>query len=140
MPTVTVLFGMLRAALIDRQRLMIENALLRQQVIVLKRSLSRPRIEDNDRAFFVLMHRLLADWKSCLLIVKPETLFRWHRRGAAWYWTRKSRTTKRGAPTIGWRLVRLIQRLSVENVTWGAPRIRDGVVMLGHGVAQSTVE
>jgi len=42
MSTVTVLFGMLRAALIDRQRLMLENALLRQQVIVLKRSVSRP--------------------------------------------------------------------------------------------------
>jgi len=140
MPTVTVLFGMLRAALIDRQRLMLENAVLRQQVIVLKRSVNRPRIKDSDRAFFVLMHRLLADWRSSLLIVKPETVIRWHRKGAAWYWARKSRTTKRGAPAIGWKLVRLIQRLSVENVTWGAPRIRDELGMLGHDVAQSTVE
>jgi len=140
MPTLTVLFGMLRAALIDRQRLMLENAVLRQQILVLKRSVSRPRIEDSDRAFFVLMHRLLADWKSSLLIVKPETLIRWHRKGVAWYWTRTSRTTKRGAPAIGWKLARLICRISVENVTWGAPRIRAELVLLGHEVAQSTVE
>jgi putative transposase len=136
-PTLTVLYGMLRAALIDRQRLLLENAVLRQQVIVLKRSVSRPRIEDSDRAFFVLMHRLLSDWKSCLLIVKPETMIRWHRKGAAWYWARKSRTAKRGAPAIGCKLARLIRRLSVENVTWGSPRIRDELTMLGH---ESTVD
>jgi hypothetical protein len=140
MPTLTVLFGMLRAALIDRQRLMIENAVLHQQVIVLKRSVTRPRIQDSDRVFWILMHRLLSDWKSCMLIVKPETLIRWHRKGAAYYWARTSRTAKRGAPAIGWKLVRLIQRLSIENVTWGAPRIRDELVMLGQEVAQSTVE
>jgi len=50
------------------------------------------------------------------------------------------RWRKRGAPSIGWKLVRLIQRLSVENVTWGAPRIRDEMGMLGHEVAQSSVE
>jgi putative transposase len=140
MPTLTVLFGMLRAALIDRQRLMLENAALRQQVVILKRSVLRPRIQDSDRVFWILLQRFLTDWKSSLLIVKPETVLRWHRKGWAYYWARKSRPRKPGAPPIGWKLVRLIQRLSVENVTWGAPRIRDELVLLGHDVAQSTVE
>jgi putative transposase len=140
MPTLTVLFGMLRAALIDRQKLLLENAALRQQVIILKRSVSRPRIEDSDRIFWILMQRFLTDWKSSLLIVTPETVLRWHRKGWAFYWTRKSKPMKRGAPPIGWKLVRLIQRMCVENVTWGAPRIRDELGLLGHEVAQSTVE
>jgi len=140
MPTLTVLFGMLRAALTDREKLLLENAVLRQQIIVLKRSVPRPKIEDSDRAFFVLMHRLLADWKSSMLIVKPETLIRWHRKGAAWYWARKSRPRKRGAPSIGWKLVRLIQRISVENLTWGAPMIQQQLGMLGHDIAESTVD
>jgi len=45
---------------------MIENAVLRQQVIVRERSVSRPRIEDSDRVFWILMHRLLSDWKNCI--------------------------------------------------------------------------
>jgi putative transposase len=140
MPTVRLLFGMLRAALIDRQRLMLENAVLRQQVVILKRSVSRPRIQDSDRVFFILLHRLLSDWKSALCLVTPETLIRWHRKGWAFYWARKSRPRKPGAPPIGWKLVRLIQRLSVENVTWGAPHIRAELALLGHDLAQSTVE
>lgn len=48
MPTLTALFGLLRSALADRQRLLLENAAPRHQVAVLKRSVSRPRIEGQD--------------------------------------------------------------------------------------------
>ncbi len=140
MPTLTTLLWMLRALVLDRQRLLLENTALRQQVIVLKRSVKRAHVKDSDRIFWILMQRLLADWRSCLLFVKPETVIRWHRRGFRYYWGRKSKPKKPGRPPIAWKLVYLIKRLSQENVFWGAPRILDELALLGHAVPQSTVE
>jgi hypothetical protein len=45
-----------------------------------------------------------------------------------------------GRPTIGWELVTLIKRLSRENPLWGAPRIVDEFALLGHTVAEATVD
>ncbi len=140
MPTVTALLGLLRAATRDRQRLALENAALRHQVAVLKRSVKRPRLEDSDRLFWIVMRRALRDWKDALFIVKPDTVVRWHRQGFKHYWKRKSKPRTQGRPSIGWKLVHLIRRLSTENVTWGAPRIHDELAMLGHEVAESTID
>ena len=60
-------------------------------------------------------------------------------RWVAASWRRKSSTKKVGRPAIGWPLARLIRRLSLENATWGAPRIRDELVLLGHDVGLMTV-
>ena len=114
LPTVTVIFDFLN-------ELATENLALRQQIAVLKRSVNRAKIEDSDRIFWILMKRLLKNWKECLPIVKPETVIRWHRKGFADYWRRKSRS-KPGRPPIPMGLILLIRRLSQENVTWGAPR------------------
>jgi hypothetical protein len=140
MLSVIMLLRLLRTALLDRRRLLLENAALRQQVVVLKRSVKRAHVKDSDRIFWILLQRLLADWQSCLLFVKPETVLRWHRRGFRYYWGRKSRPRKPGRPPIAWTLLYLIKRLSKENVLWGAPRIRDELALLGHAIAQSTVE
>ncbi|MGQ0552650.1 MAG: integrase core domain-containing protein [Planctomycetota bacterium] len=140
MPSLTTLLLMLRALLLDRRRLLLENAALRHQVAVLKRSVKRPRIEDSDRIFWIVMHRALKEWRDCLLIVKPETVIRWHRKGWRAYWRRKSKPHKVGRPSIGWVLVYLIKRLSQENPLWGAPTITEQLRTLGHHVAQSTVE
>ncbi len=48
--------------------------MLRQQLNVLKRSVKRARINDGDRTFWVLMHRLFVEWKKQLVVVKPETV------------------------------------------------------------------
>jgi hypothetical protein len=140
MPTLTALLGLLRAALADRQRLLLENAALRHQVAVLKRSVSRPRIDDSDRLFWIALRRLHRESKDWLLFVRPETVLKWHRRGFAWYWARKSKPRKRGRPAIGWPLVTLIKRLSRENVLWGAGRIADELAKLGHQISEATVE
>jgi hypothetical protein len=140
MALLNLLLGMLRALVLDRERLLLENAALRQQVLVLKRSVKRAHVKDSDRIFWILMRRLLDDWQSCLLFVKPQTVLRWHRKGFRYFWGRKSKPRKPGRPPIGWKLVYLIKRLSRENVLWGAPRIRDELVMLGHEVAESNVE
>ncbi|MEE8104178.1 MAG: hypothetical protein V3T86_01435 [Planctomycetota bacterium] len=72
---------------------------LRKQINVLKRSVKRARINDGDRMFWVLMHRLFADWKEHLVVVKPQTVIRWHRQGFRCYWKWKSRP-KGGRPAI----------------------------------------
>jgi transposase InsO family protein len=140
MPTLTALLGLLRSALADRQRLLLENAAPRHQVAVLKRSVMRPRIEDSDRIFWIALRRLRKEWKDCLLFVRPETVLRWHRNGARYYWARKSKRHTVGRPSIGWPLVALIKRLSVENVLWSAGRIADELAKLGHSVSEATVE
>ncbi len=139
MPTLTTLLWMLRALVLPRQRLILENMALRQQLIVLRRSVKRPRLRDSDRRFWIAVSRVFPAWRQCLLIVQPETILRWHRRGWRWYWRRKSRGRRPGRPAIGWKLARLIRRLSLENVTWGAPRIHAELLLLGYKVGESTV-
>ena len=68
---ITVLLALINDLLADRTRLALENAALRQQVVVLKRSVKRAKVEDSDRVFWILMRRLLATWRDTLLIVKP---------------------------------------------------------------------
>jgi hypothetical protein len=119
MPTLTTLLLMLRALVLDRQRLLLENLALRQQVVVLKRSVKRPHLRDADRTFWIFMRKALRDWKGCLLLVTPDTVVRWHRQGWRYYWARKSWPRRVGRPPIGWRLVYLIKRLSSENPLWG---------------------
>ena len=59
MPTITDLFMLVRLLFEDRRRLMLENLAQRQQLAVLKRSVNRPRIDDSDRIFWILMRRML---------------------------------------------------------------------------------
>ena len=74
----------------SKPRLIAENLLLRQQLIVLNRSVKRPRFTRADRLLFVLLASTLQSWKDALLIVKPETVLRWHRQGFRLFWKRKS--------------------------------------------------
>jgi hypothetical protein len=122
-----------------RANLVLENAALRHQLGVLRRSVKRPRLTDADRRFWIVLVRVLPRWRECLLIVKPDTVLRWHRRGWRAYWRWKSRTRRIGRPAIGWTLVRLIHRLSRENPTWGPARIRNELLLLGHDIGESTV-
>ncbi len=63
----------------SRQELILENALLRQQLLVLNRQVKRPKLGWRDRAVIVGLTSRLATWKHALLIVKPDTVLRWHR-------------------------------------------------------------
>lgn len=54
----------------DRARLALENAALRQQINVLQRNAKRPRIDDSDRLFWVLLSRLFDEWREHLVLVK----------------------------------------------------------------------
>ena len=79
-------FGTLLRLLRSRQRLLIENLVLRQQLVVLKQRQPRPRLDWLDKLFWLLLRRCWSGWKQALLVVTPETVVRWHRAGFRWYW------------------------------------------------------
>jgi len=138
MQCLATLIHILDLAAKDRAQLVLENAALRHQLAVLKRSVSKPKIEDSDRMVWIMFRRMLKEWKEALIFVKPDTVVRWHRKGFQHYWRRKSRS-KPGRPPIGMSVILLIRRMSEENPTWGAPRITDELALLGHEVGETTV-
>jgi len=129
---------LVRALAADRTRFALENMALRQQLAILQRSVERPKLHDSDRLFWTMACEFLENWKEHLVIVKPDTVIRWHRQGFRYYWRWKSRS-KPGRPPISQEIIALIRRLSSENVLWGAPRVRSELALLGHDVAESTV-
>ena len=63
-------------------RLEAENAALRHQLIVLRRTVHRQvRLTNNDRWFFIQLYRWFPSILQVLTIVRPETVVRWHRAG-----------------------------------------------------------
>jgi hypothetical protein len=117
--------------------LVAENALLRQQLLVLQRSVKRPRCRDIDRIRLVLLASRVRAWRQALLIVQPDTLLRWHRRLFRFVWRRKSwpgpaaRLPKTPPDTIA-----LIRELAIANLLWGAERIRGELLKLDVRVAK----
>jgi transposase InsO family protein len=123
----------------SKNRLEAENAVLRHQLVVLRRKLKgRARLTNNDRWFFVQMYRWFPPILKVVTIIEPETLVRWHRAGFRRYWRWKSRS-RGGRPQIDAELRALIRHMSMENLLWGAPRIHGELLKLGFSVAQSTV-
>ena len=116
-----------------------ENAVLRHQLNVLRRRpQGRVRLTNHDRWFLIQLYRWFPSILQVLTIIRPETLVRWHRTGFRRYWHWKSGPPG-GRPQIDTALRVLIQRMSVENPLWGAPRIHGELLKLGFEVAQSSV-
>ncbi len=122
-----------------RSELLAENALLRQQAIVLRRRIGRPRLHRDDRLVLLALARLNGRWRDALRVVSPETLLRWHRDLFKIIWRRKSRPhgqPKRLAPEV----VTLIQAMAKHNVLWGAERTRGELLKLGIRVSKRTIQ
>jgi transposase InsO family protein len=137
------LFGFVLAILASpfksKLRLEAENAVLRHQLIVLRRRLQgRVRLTNHDRWFFIQLYRWFPSILQVFTIIQPETLVRWHLAGFRRYWRWKSRPLG-GRPQIDTELRALIRRMSTENQLWGAPRIHGELLKLGFEVAQSSV-
>ena len=129
----------IRSRFTRRARLEAENLLLRQQLVVLRRkSPRRVRLWSIDRLLLVWLYRLYPSLLDAIIIVQPETVIRWHRRGFRAYWRWQSRHVG-GRPRIDSEIRALIPRMSRENPLWGAPRIHGELLMLGIEVAESTV-
>ncbi len=128
-----------RSRLRSQAKLQAEILALRQQVLVLScKSGSRVRLRNLDRLLLVWLYRLFPSILSAIIVVKPETVIRWHRRGFRAYWRWKS-GWRVGRPKIKREIRDLIRRMSRDNPLWGAPRIHGELLMLGIEVAQSTV-
>lgn len=123
----------------SKRRLEAENAVLRHQLIVLRRKMpGRVRLANNDRWFLIQLYRWFPSILQVVTIVQPETIVRWHRAGFRRYWRWKSRS-RGGRPQVEPDLRALIRRMSIENPLWGAPRIHGELLKLGFEVAQSSV-
>ena len=129
----------IRSRFTSRARLEAENLILRQQLVILRRKFPRRvRLCNIDRLLMVWLYRLYPSLLDAIIIVQPETVIRWHRRGFRAYWHWKSRHVG-GRPRIDSEIRALIRRMSRENPLWGAPRIHGELLMLGIKVAESTV-
>ena len=133
-----VVFATARSSLKTQRELALENLALRQQLAILHRGTKRPKLNNADRAFWVALSRLWPEWQNALILVKPETVIGWHRKGFRLYWTWKSRN-RGGRPRIDGEIRMLIRRMARENPTWGAPRVHGELLMLGFEVGEATV-
>lgn len=113
---------------------------LHHQILVLQRRINRQRFNETDRTILALLASVMdqARRNRALMIVRPATVIRWHRRLVARHWTQPP-TARPGRPPIDADLGRLIVRLARGNPTWGYQRVHGEPHRLGHTVAASTV-
>lgn len=118
----------------------IEILALRHQLAVLQRQTTkRPGLRTADRLLWVILSRIWAQWCSALVIVKPETVIAWQRKGFRLFWRWKTRGGKAGRPCVSREIRELIRQMSTANPLWGAPRIHGELLKLGIQISQATV-
>src|ERR1700730_611798 len=124
-----------------RRSLLLENLVLRQQLVVYKRRHPRPRPNLLDKLFWVVASRVWSDWKQFLIFVLPETVVQWHRAGFRLYWRVLSKVCQQcvGRRRISQKIRDLIFRMVAENPTWGAPRIHGELLLLSFDVSERTI-
>src|SRR5262245_4992581 len=131
-------FLFFRSLFVSRISLATEILVLRQQLLILNRAVKQPKLRRRDRLFWVCLSRLWKDWRDALIIVKPDTVIKWHREGFRLYWCWKSKA-QIGRPPLDKEIRELIRRISRENPLWGAPRIQSELRLLGFDVTEKTV-
>jgi putative transposase len=119
-----------------REQAIVELA-LRQQLATYDQQKTKPRLTPLDRAFWVTLSRLWPGWKQALVIVKPATVVRWHRKGFRLYWRWISKPGP-GRPPISLEVRALIKRLALENA-WGARKVHAELSKLGFTMSLATV-
>lgn len=134
----TVVIGVVSDLTRSKVELVLENALLRQQLSVLSRQVKRPRFTGVDRWSLVVLASKLATWRQVLLILQPDTLLRWHRELFKHFWTHQSKR-KGGNHGLSAEVVALIKTTALDNRLWGAERIRGELRKLGWRVGKGTV-
>jgi putative transposase len=140
---VTNVFALLRLLAVRDRDKDVEILALRHQIAVLERQLgkTRPRFWPSDRAFLAaLLHRLPRDVLGRFrLLVRPDTVLRWHRDLLARRHAARSRPRRPGRPRTVRSIRQLVLRLARENPCWGYRRIHGELLVLGIGIAASTV-
>jgi hypothetical protein len=122
----TIIFTIIACILLlsRDKNLLLDNLALRQQLAIMKQKNKRPKIRYRDRIFWVLLSWIWKDWKSVLIVVQPETVIRWHRKGFKLFWAYKSRKKGAGWPSLDPEITARIKNMAKANPLWGAPRIQ----------------
>ena len=121
----------------SRHALEAEILVLRRQLALYRERGIKPRRMDAATRLSLTLFSQLCDWRSCLVVVRPETVIRWHRAGWRLFWRYKCR---QGRPSISLELRQLIRRMARENPLWGEERIANELlVKLGIHVSPRTV-
>jgi len=115
----SLLLGTIADLARGKSELLVENALLRQQLIILRRQVKRPTCRKTDRFLLLLLARMIRTWKQAFFIVQPETLLRWHRELFRFFWKHKSKADAR-QPKISPETIALIKEMASNNRLWGA--------------------
>ena len=110
---------------------------LRHQLGVLQRSTKRPKLTAADRFLWARLSQFGRSWRSALVIVKPETVIRWHRKRFRLFW--KVRHGRPGRPPVAREIRELIRQMSRDNPLWGAPRIHGELLKLGIDICETSV-
>jgi hypothetical protein len=121
----------------SRSKQVVIEFVLRQQLATFAEKGRRPRITPADWGFWDLLSRVWSGWKEILVIVQPETVVRWHRKGFRLYWRSISKRGP-GRPPIPAEVQLLIRRFADENGR-RARRVRAELAKLGISVGLATV-
>jgi hypothetical protein len=116
----------------------IELAVLRHQLMVLKRQVGGPRLHPRDRLFMAALGGLLPRTRWSSFLVSPQTLLRWHRDLVKRKWT-FGRISSGGRPPMSEEVRRLVLRMGRENPRWGCIRIRGELAKLGVRVSATRI-
>ena len=134
-----LLASLIRSSLKNRTELALENLALRQQLAILNRKRPQPRLRKRDRLFWACLSAIWQKWRESLIVVKPETVVRWHRKGFALYWKHLSKQNGAGRPGTGKDIRDLVRKMANANPTWGSPRVHGELQKLGIKISQRTV-
>ena len=128
----------LRLLFTSRWALVAENLFLRKQLALFQERKVKPRRSTPSVRFALVALARLFEWRTALVIVKPETFVKWHRHAFRFFWRCKSRPS--GRPPLPKNLRALIRKIAQENPTWGEERIANELLLkLGLRVAPRTV-
>src|SRR6202165_4544674 len=131
------LIGLLVLTTRPRRSIEAENLVLRRQLALFKERGVKPRRIDAATRLSIAWLSRLCNWRLCVMVVRPETIVRWHRAGWRLFWRYKSRP---GRPSIPVELRQLIRRMANENPLWGEERIANELLLkLGIRVSSRTV-
>src|SRR5438128_7633160 len=125
------LFRMILLILGGYEQVALENIALREQLAIFQRSVRRPKIRPTDRLFWVCLRKVWKEWKSALVIVRPETVLDWQRRRFRRYWSQLSQHKNPGRPRTNADIRKLVRTMAQANVISGAPRIHGELLKLG---------
>ncbi len=122
-----------------RRELVIENAMLRHQIVILQRKSPHPRLRAFDRFPLLAAAAVLPTWRRALAIVQPETVLRWHRQAFRMFWRWRSRPGN-AEQRVAAETITFIRDMATKNRLWGAERIRGELLKLGIKVSKRTAQ